>query len=55
MLRRLALPFAIAAQLLHAAQDPRFVVSRYGPEHGLSNRHVLSLVQDRVGFISRAP
>lgn len=51
MLRRLALPFAIAAQLLHAAQDPRFVVSRYGPEHGLSNRHVLSLVQDRVGFI----
>jgi hypothetical protein len=51
MLRRFALPFGLMVQLLHAAQDPRFVVSRYGPEHGLSNRHVLSLVQDRVGFL----
>lgn len=51
MLRRLALPFTVSCSLLHAAQDPRFVVSRYGPEHGLSNRHVLSLIQDRTGFI----
>lgn len=51
MLRRPTLLLAFFSTLLHAAQDPRFVVSRYGPEHGLSNRHVLSLVQDRVGFL----
>lgn len=51
MLRRPALLLTVSCTLLHAAQDPRFVVSHYGPEHGLSNRHVLSLVQDRTGFM----
>lgn len=31
--------------------SPLFHVQRYGPEHGLSNRHVTALLQDDVGYI----
>lgn len=34
-----------------AQESPLFDLQRYGPEHGLSNRHVTALLQDEVGYI----
>lgn len=34
-----------------AQQAPIFQLHHYGPEHGLSNRHVTALLQDDIGFV----
>lgn len=42
------LPITLSASAQHALM---FELHHYGPEHGLSNRHVTALVQDDIGFI----
>ena len=37
--------------VLSAQRPPIFVPRHYGPENGLSNRHVTALLQDDLGFI----
>lgn len=41
----------IAGCVASAQPTPRFQLHHFGPENGLSNRHVTALIQDRIGFV----